>query len=101
MADTGREKSIPLAITVSSGSGSGTITNSWDRTYWFRVVPPSESDTYNVTVKDGNGYIILSRTGQLGTLSEQIGFSLGIAKTIDIASASSDGTYRAIFDLHG
>ena len=96
----GKEQSRVLTITVSSGSGSGTITNTWDKCAWFRVVPPDEADTYTVTVKDANGFIILKRTGQEGTLSENLALSLGIAKTVEIASASADGSYRAIFDMH-
>lgn len=96
----GKEQSRLLNITVSSGSGNGTITNQWDVCRWIRIIPVAESDTYNATVKDAAGDIILSRTGQLGTLSENLEISLGIAKTVEISSAAQDGTYKVKFDLH-
>lgn len=96
----GKEQSRLLNITVSSGSGSGTITNQWDVCRWIRIIPVDEADTYNAIVKDADGDIIINRTGQLGTLSENLEISLGIAKTIEISSASQDGTYKVKLDLH-
>lgn len=96
----GKEQSRLLNITVSSGSGSGTITNQWDISRWIRVIPVAESDTFDVTVKDAAGDIIIKRTGQLGTLSENLEISLGIAKTVEIANAAQDGTYKVKLDLH-
>ena len=96
----GREQSLRLSITVSSGSGSGTLTNSWDIVRWLRVIPIAESDTYTVTVKDADGYIMLNRTGQLGTFSEMVEMSLGIMRTIEISSAAQDGTYVVKLDMN-
>lgn len=96
----GREASIRLNITVSSGTGTGTITNTWEKVNWLRVVPIAESDTFDVTIKDGDGYIMLKRTGQTGTFSEQVEMSLGIMKTILIENAAQDGTFVCKFDFH-
>lgn len=95
----GREQSLKLAITVSSGSGTGTTTKAWDLIRWLRVVPTTESDTYTVTLKDADGYIILKRTSQVGTFSERVEISLGILNTIDISGASADGTYNCRLDM--
>ena len=96
----GREQSLKLSVSVSSGSGTGTLTNSWDLVRWLRVVPIAESDSFDLTIKDGDGHIMLSRTGQVGTLSEQIEMSLGIMKTVAIANATQDGTYTVKLDMH-
>jgi hypothetical protein len=96
----GREQSKRLSITVSSGSGSGTITNQWDLARWVRVIPPSESDSYTLTIKDGDGHVMVVRTDQLGTFSEKLEMSLGIMRTVEISSASADGAYVAKFDIH-
>lgn len=96
----GKEQSRVLLITVSSGSGSGTVTNTWDIAKWVRIIPPSESATYDVTFKDADGDIIAARTSQLGTLSEMLEISLGILRTVLISSSSEDGSFKAKFDLH-
>jgi hypothetical protein len=100
MSEPGKEQSLRLVIVVSSGSGTGTITNKWDLCRWFRLVPPSESDTFDLSVKDGDGHLMLNRTGNTGTFSERIEMSMGIMKTIEITSASEDGSYIAKFDLN-
>jgi hypothetical protein len=96
----GKEKSVVLPVAISSGSGTGTLTNSWDIVRWLRIKPIAEEDTYNITISDGDGMIMLSRTGQTGTFSEKIEMSLGIMSTIAIDSASQDGTYLVKLDLH-
>lgn len=96
----GREASYRISITVSAGSGTGTLTNAWDIARWVRVIPISESDTYNLTIKDGDGHIMLSRTSITGTFSERLEMSLGIMKTVEIASASQDGTYTVKMDMN-
>ena len=97
---TGIEASREIPITVSSGSGTGTLTKAWDLSRWFRVIPPAESNTYDVDIKDSSGHLMLKRTSQLGTMSELVDISLGIAATVNIANGSADGTYTAKFDLH-
>lgn len=96
----GKQQVRRLNITVSSGAGSGTITNEWTLARWIRVHPVSEANTYNLTIKDANGDVMVTRTGNTGTVSEQFDMSLGIIRTVEIASASQDGTYRCNFDLH-
>ena len=96
----GREQSLSLNITVSGGSGTGTVTNVWETIRWLRIKPVAETDTYNLTISDGEGIIMLSRTGYTGTFSERIEMSMGIMKTIQIDSATQDGTYKARFDMH-
>lgn len=100
MAEPGKEASRRLSITVSSGTGSGTVTNDWTISRWIRVIPVAETDSYDVTLKDADGYIMVKRTGQIGTLSENLELSLGILKTVLIESAVQDGTYICKFDLH-
>lgn len=96
----GKEASRVLNITVSSGTGTGTLTPEWSLARWVRVIPVAESDTYDVTLKDGDGDIISKFTGQTGTFSYNAEMSLGILKTVLIESAAQDGTYKAKFDLH-
>lgn len=96
----GKEQSIELLITVAGGTGTGTLTNQWSKSDWVRVIPTTESDTYDVTFKDGKGRIIMSRTGLTGTMSEQLQLSLGIVSTVVIANSSSSGTYACVFDMH-
>lgn len=96
----GREQSLRLNITVSSGSGTGNVTNTWDIVRWLRVIPVAEGDTYTVTVKDRDGLIMLKRISQEGTLSEMVEMSLGIMGSIVIESASQDGTYIVKFDMN-
>ena len=95
----GREQSLRLSITISSGSGTGTITPAWDQVRWLRIVPVAESDTYTLTVKDKAGFIMLKRTAQEGTFSELVDMSLGIMGSIAISSASQDGTFTVLFDM--
>jgi hypothetical protein len=96
----GKQQVLRLNIVVSSGSGTGTIQNQWDTCRWFRLVPTAESVTYDMTIKDGDGYLMISRTNNTGTLSEEINRSMGIMRTIEITSASQDGTFVALFELH-
>lgn len=96
----GREQSLKLAITVSSGSGTGTVTKAWDKIFWLRVIPVTESDTYTLTLLDADGYIIVKRTNQVGTFSERLEISLGILNSISITSASGDGQYNVRMDMN-
>lgn len=102
----GREQSVTLNVVVSSGSGTGNFTKSWDHVNHIRVIPPSESDTYDFKLLDGNGYIIFATTiagmadHWIGTLPISGPYSLGILNSASITSASSDGTYKVILDFH-
>lgn len=96
----GREQSLDLNITISSGSGTGTLTPVWALARWVRVTPVNETDTYDLTIKDGKGRIMLKRTTYLGTFSEKLEMSLGIMKSIVIANAAVDGTYAVNLDAH-
>lgn len=98
--DSGSEGVKRLSITVSSGSGTGTLTPQWSLARWIRIHPIVETNTYDVTFKDGEGFIMLVRTSMTGTMSEELNMSMGIIKTIVIANASQDGTYVVHFDLH-
>lgn len=100
MADTGREESRKLNITVSSGTGTGTIANIWALAKRVRVVPPNETVTYNLAINDGEGDYIVYRTALTGTFSEEMHLSLGIAMTVVVSSASADGTFKVKFDMH-
>lgn len=100
MSDTGREQSLLLNITVSGGAGTGTVTPLWALTRWVRIVPTTENDTYDVTYKDADGDMMVSRTGVVGSMSERLDLSLGILKTIAIANSTSTGTYKAKLDMH-
>lgn len=100
MATEGPQKSLRLNIVVSSGSGTGTLTNEWTSSRWIRVKPIAETDTFDLTIKDADGQIMVSRTSQLGTLSEKLEMSLGIMQTVSIANAAQDGTYVVKFDTH-
>jgi hypothetical protein len=100
MSEPGKEQSLRLNIVVSSGAGIGTATNQWDLCRWFRIIPPSESAGYDFAIKDGDGHLMLDRSGQTGTYSERIEMSLGIIRTIEISGASEDGTYIAKFDMN-
>jgi hypothetical protein len=100
MNSVGREQSIQLNIVVSSGTGTGTLTNAWTLARWIRVKPISETDTYDLTIKDSDGIIMLKRTSQLGTFSERLEMSLGIMRTFLIENATADGTYQSRLDLH-
>lgn len=96
----GKEASRRLNITVSSGAGTGAVVSQWDIARWVRVIPVSETDTFDVTFKDGNGFIMGKYTAQSGTFSAKLDMSLGIMKTVLVESASQDGTYTVMFDLH-
>lgn len=100
MATEGPQQSLRLNIAISSGSGTGTLTNQWTVARWIRVCPVSETDTFDLTIKDADGKIMLTRTTQLGTLSEKLEMSMGIMSTFAIANALSDGTYTIKFDMH-
>lgn len=100
MTMPGKEQVKKLAITVSSGTGTGNLTPEWSVARWIRVIPVAETDTYTVTFKDGDGDIIAKRTAQEGTLSEMLELSLGILKSVVIESASQDGTYFLKLDCH-
>lgn len=100
----GKQQSLRMAITVSSGAGTGTISNQWSIVRRIRVIPTTETDTYVCQIKDADGYLIFdsndtgdSLTGTLSMLNEM---SLGIAKTVEISGASADGTYQVRFDMH-
>lgn len=96
----GREQVVPLNIAVSSGTGTGTLTKMWTLVRWIRVCPISETDTYDFTIKDAEGLIMVKRTSQLGTFSEKLDMSLGIMQTFLIENASADGTFKCRLDLH-
>ncbi len=96
----GKEQRRKLNITISSNTGTGTLTSEWTLARWLRVVPVAETDSYDVTLKDGDGFIMMKRTGQVGTLSENLEMSLGILKTVLIQNATQDGTYVFLADLH-
>lgn len=98
--NTGKEAVRRLNITVSSGTGTGTVVSQWDLARWVRVVPVGESDTFDVTFKDGDGFIMGKYTAQAGTFSSKLEMSMGIMKTVLIENASADGTYKVLFDLH-
>ena len=100
MANEGSERSIQGSITVSGGAGTLNLTPVWLNARWVRVQPVAESDTYDLTIKDADGILIVSRTSQLGTMAEQLEISLGIAKSISIANAAQDGTYKVRLDPH-
>lgn len=96
----GSQESRRLAITVSSGSGTGTLTPRWDLCRRLRVIPPSETVTYTVDIKDAEGHYIVLVTAQQGTLSMVQSLSLGIAATVNITSSDADGTFVVKFDMH-
>lgn len=100
MSDVGREQVRRLDITISSATGTGSLTPIWALARWIRCAPIAETDTYDITIKDGSGFIMMKRTGQLGTLSEQLTLSMGIAKTVLIENATQDGTYTFLADMH-
>lgn len=96
----GPQKSILLSISVSSGSGTGTVPSEWVLSRRIRVIPPSDGSVYSLNVKDGAGDSVWRRDSQQGFLSEEETLSLGICATVAISSASQDGTYKVRFDLH-
>lgn len=100
MSSVGREQVRLLNITVSSGSGTGTITPIWTHANWVRVIPPSESATYDVTFLDGDGDIMVKRTGQTGTMAEMLELSLGILSSVQVANGDQDGTYKVKLDCN-
>jgi len=97
--NTGKEAVRRLNIMVSSGTGTGLVVSQWDLARWVRVVPVNESDTFDVTFKDGDGFIMGKFTGQSGTFSSRLEISLGIMKSVLIENAAQDGTYICLFDL--
>lgn len=96
----GREQSLTLSVVISSGSGTGTFANAWDIVRWLRVVPIAETDSYDITIKDAAGRIMLKRTGNVGTFSERLEISLGIMRTILIENTTQDGSYTVVLDMH-
>lgn len=100
MSNPGREQVRLLNITVSSNTGTGSVTPLWAIARWVRVVPVAETDSYDVTFKDGEGDIMVKRTGQIGTMAEMLDLSVGILKTVLIENATQDGTYKLKLDLH-
>ena len=98
--NTGKEQVRRINITVSSNTGTGTLTSEWTLARWVRIIPVAETDSYDVTLRDADNHIMLKRTGQTGTLSENIEMSLGIISSVLIQNATQDGTYIAKFDLH-
>lgn len=95
-----REESRVTTVVVSSATGTALINRVWDVCRWWRVIPPSELYTYTVTIYDGADRKIIERSGQIGTLSENLPISLGIAGKVTISAATGDGTYSVIFDMH-
>lgn len=89
-----------LLIAISSGAGIGTLTSSWTLARWIRIHPIAETDSFDITFKDGEGAIMLQRTTQVGTFAERLEMSLGILRTIEIANATQDGSYVVHFDCH-
>lgn len=100
MTHPGKEQVKRLNISVSSATGTGAVATEWTISRWIRVIPVDETDTYDVTLKDADGHIIMKRTSQLGTLSENLELSLAILTTVLIENATQDGTYIVKFDLH-
>lgn len=100
MANEGSQQSVKGTITISSGSGSLTLTNAWLNARWVRVKPVAETDSFDLTISDADGIIMLYRQGQTGTLSEKLEMSLGIMRTVQIANATADGTYTLKLDIH-
>ena len=87
----GREQSLFLIIAVAGGTGTGTVTPLWAICRWIRIIPTAESDTYDVTFKDGDGDIMLVRTGIVGTLLNSPG-SPGGNGNVKCFSASVTGS---------
>lgn len=100
MATPGKQAVLRLNITVSSLTGTGTVTNEWNIARWVRVIPVAETDTFDVTFKDADGHIMVKRTSNTGTMSEQLDLSLGIVRTVLIENATQDGTYVVKFDMN-
>ncbi len=100
MTQYGREQVRLLNITVSSGSGTGTISPIWTHANWVRVIPPTEVTSYDVTFLDGDGDIMVKRTGQVGTMAEMLELSLGTLNSVQIANSTVDGTFKLKLDCH-
>lgn len=104
MVYPGRQQSLKLSISVSSGAGTGLITSTWDIARRIRVIPPNETVTYACTIKDADGYLIFdsSKTGGslTGTLSMLNETSMAIANTVNITGSNTDGTFVVKFDMH-
>jgi hypothetical protein len=100
MTTPGREEVRPLSITVASGTGTGSITGIWAIARRIRVIPPAETTSYDISVKDGAGDLIIKREAVVGTLSEIQELSLAIASSVVIAKSSADGTFKVRFDMH-
>lgn len=100
MSDVGREQSLKLNIIVSAGTGTGNVSPVWAIARWIRIIPTAETVSYDVTFKDGDGDIMTVRTGVTGTYSESLNMSLGILKTVVIANATADGTFKLKMDCH-
>ena len=96
----GKEAVRVLKITIASGTGTGAVASQWDIARWIRVIPVAETDTFDLTLKDGDSHIMGKYTGNLGTFSSKLEMSLGILKTVLIENALQDGTYTVKFDLH-
>lgn len=100
MTFPGKQASKRLDVSVTGGTGTGTLTNQWDIARRIRIIPPSETTTYDISIKDGENDLIILRTGAMGTISEQLELSMGICSLITITNSSSNGTFRCKFDLH-
>jgi hypothetical protein len=104
--EQGRQQSIPLAVSVSSGAGTGLFTKSWNHVNRIRIVPPTEVTEYNVAIKDGDGRLMFSNnidgetTKWIGTLPIHGPYSLGIINSVEISGSSVDGTFYCILDMH-
>lgn len=100
MTYPGKQAVKRLDVSVTGGTGTGTLTNQWDIARRVRIIPPSETTSYDFTIKDGEGDLIILRNGAIGTTSEQLELSMGICSTINITNSSSNGTFKCKFDLH-
>lgn len=96
----GRQESRRVNVSVSSGAGSTVVDKIWSLSRRIRIIPPSESATYTVTLTDGDGQMIFKRTSIVGSFSELDILSLGILYQVAISGATVDGNYTVKFDMH-
>lgn len=96
----GREEMRELDVTVTSGTGTGNLSKIWAVARRIRVIPPNETAKFDASISDTAGDLIFLRTNQRGTISELQELSLGIAASVLIENANTDGTYKFKFDMH-
>jgi hypothetical protein len=96
----GREQVIQLRVAVSSGAGVGAITNQWALCRRVRVIPPNETATYTMNLKDADGHYVMKQSNVTGTLSWIDDLSLGEISTAAISGSSVDGTFIFKFSMH-